>query len=77
MVRSLGPAADLDAVAANLYAALRELDNGDVDLILAHGFADARGVGPAVRDRLRRAAAGRVVQCRRAPSYDQRLTTND
>jgi len=63
VVRSVGPAADLDAVAANLYAALRELDNGAVDLILAHGFADARGVGPALRDRLRRAAAGRVVQC--------------
>jgi L-threonylcarbamoyladenylate synthase len=63
VARSVGPAADLDAVAANLYAALRELDNGDVDLILAHGIADARGLGAALRDRLRRAAAGRVVQC--------------
>ena len=43
VVRSLGPAADLDAVAANLYAALRELDTGTVDLILAHGIADAQG----------------------------------
>jgi L-threonylcarbamoyladenylate synthase len=63
VVRSVGPSADLDAVAASLYAALRELDNGAVDLILAHGFADAKGLGAALRDRLRRAAAGRVVQC--------------
>jgi L-threonylcarbamoyladenylate synthase len=62
-VRTLGPLANMDAVAANLYAALRELDAAGVDLILAHGVGDARGVGAAVRDRLRRAAAGRVVQC--------------
>ena len=62
-MRALGPLADPDAVAANLYAALRELDATGVDLILAHGVADTRGIGAALRDRLRRAAAGRVVQC--------------
>jgi L-threonylcarbamoyladenylate synthase len=61
--RRLGPATDPEAVAANLYAALRELDGAGVDLILAHGIADTRGLGAALRDRLRRAAAGRVVQC--------------
>ena len=62
-MRALGPLADPDAVAANLYAALRELDATGVDVILAHGVADTRGIGAALRDRLRRAAAGRVVQC--------------
>jgi L-threonylcarbamoyladenylate synthase len=66
--RALGPLADLDTVAANLYAALRELDAAGVDVILVHGVADTRGIGAALRDRLRRAAAGRVVQC---------STTND
>lgn len=61
--RSLGPLADPDTVAANLYAALRELDAAGVDVILVHGVADTRGIGAALRDRLRRAAAGRVVQC--------------
>ena len=61
--RALGPAANPEAVAANLYAALRELEAAGVDLILAHGVADTRGIGAALRDRLRRAAAGRVVQC--------------
>lgn len=62
-VRRLGPATDPDAVAANLYAALRELESAGVDLILAHGITDTRGIGAALRDRLRRAAAGRVVKC--------------
>jgi len=62
-VRVLGPLGNPEAVAANLYAALRELDAAGVDVILAHGVADTRGLGAALRDRLRRAAAGRVVQC--------------
>jgi L-threonylcarbamoyladenylate synthase len=62
-VRTLGPSADPDAVAANLYAALRDLEAAGVDVILAHGVADTRGIGAALRDRFRRAAAGHVVQC--------------
>ena len=61
--RTLGPAGNPEAVAANLYAAVRELEAAGVDVILAHGVADTRGIGAALRDRLRRAAAGRVVHC--------------
>jgi L-threonylcarbamoyladenylate synthase len=62
-VRTLGPSADPDAVAANFYAALRDLEATGVDVILAHGVADTRGIGAALRDRFRRAAAGHVVRC--------------
>lgn len=49
------------AVATKLYATLRELDAERVDVILVHAFRDD-GLGAAVQDRLRRAAAGRVVR---------------
>jgi L-threonylcarbamoyladenylate synthase len=62
-VRRLGPDAERHVVAARLYAALRELDALGVDRILASSVSDARGLGAAIRDRLRRAAAGRVVIC--------------
>jgi L-threonylcarbamoyladenylate synthase len=58
----VGPAGDLPGVAARLYAALRELDGLGVDLILARAFADDGGLGDAIQDRLRRAAAGRIVR---------------
>jgi L-threonylcarbamoyladenylate synthase len=60
--RSLGPSGAPDVVAARLYAALRELDDTGVDVILAHAVADTGGLSTALRDRLRRAAAGRVVR---------------
>jgi L-threonylcarbamoyladenylate synthase len=64
VTRSLGPSGHSDTAAARLYAALRELDEEGVDVILAHGIGDTRGLGAAVRDRLRRAAAGRVILAR-------------
>jgi len=63
MARSLGPATVLEGAATELYAALRDLDASGADVILAHGFDDVRGLGAALRDRLRRAAAGHVVTC--------------
>jgi L-threonylcarbamoyladenylate synthase len=48
-------------VASNLYAALRRLDTNDLDVILARGFPGEDGLTTAVRDRLRRAAAGRLA----------------
>lgn len=56
---SLGPAADLPGVARNLYAALRRLDARRPDMILARDLGE-HGIARAIRDRLRRAAGGRV-----------------
>jgi L-threonylcarbamoyladenylate synthase len=61
-VARLGPRRELSAIAARLYAALRELDSSGVDVILAAGFSEDDGLGAAIADRLRRAAAGRVVR---------------
>jgi L-threonylcarbamoyladenylate synthase len=57
----LGRERDVADVATRLYAALRELDTAGVDLILARSFPASAGLGVAIQDRLRRAAAGRVV----------------
>ncbi len=58
-VARLGPADDLGAVAQRLYAALRSLDDGQVDVMVAHTFGQ-EGMGLALWDRLRRAAGGRL-----------------
>jgi L-threonylcarbamoyladenylate synthase len=59
----LGPGSDLATVASRLYAALRDLDASGVDVILVRSFPADAGLGLAVQDRLRRAAAGRLVHC--------------
>jgi L-threonylcarbamoyladenylate synthase len=59
----LGPADDLGIVVPRFYAALRALDAAGVDRILARGFPVETGLGIALQDRLRRAAAGDVVMC--------------
>jgi L-threonylcarbamoyladenylate synthase len=58
----IGSEHDLSGVATRLYAALRELDAAGVDVILARGLS-SEGLGLAIRDRLRRAAAGRIMTC--------------
>jgi L-threonylcarbamoyladenylate synthase len=60
-VARLGSVRDLSAVAARLYAAVRELDHIPVDRILARAPQGADGLAVAIRDRLRRASAGRIV----------------
>jgi L-threonylcarbamoyladenylate synthase len=54
--------ADPAVVAARLFAAMRELDASGVDVILARSVATPDGLGLAIQDRLRRAAAGRIVK---------------
>lgn len=56
--RMLSPRADLSEAARNLFAALRELDASDCDVIVAERFPE-EGLGRAINDRLRRAAAQR------------------
>ena len=60
--RFLGAESDATAVAARLFTALRELDSSGVDIILARQFP-GDGLGSAVQDRLRRAAAGDIFHC--------------
>lgn len=60
----LGPTHDLAAIGRYLFARLREVDSLGVDVILVRGVADgddSDGLGPAIRDRLFRAAEGRVL----------------
>lgn len=56
VVRVMGPRADPGAIAANLFAQMRELDDAGLDAIVVEGIEE-RGVGRAVMDRLRRAAS--------------------
>lgn len=55
VVRIMGARGDPEAIAANLFAQLRELDDADLDAIVVEGIPE-HGVGRAVMDRLRRAA---------------------
>lgn len=50
----LSPEKSLQAAAAKLFQALRHIDAGDYDLILAEQFPDS-GIGKAINDRLQRA----------------------
>jgi L-threonylcarbamoyladenylate synthase len=61
LVRAIGSQDAPDVVASKLYPTLRELDAAGADVILVRGFPD-HGLFAAVQDRLRRAAAGRIVQ---------------
>ena len=56
-VSVLSPSGDLREAAANFYAALRGLDESEVDMILADALPE-KGVGVAIMDRLRRASHG-------------------
>ena len=60
-VERMGPADDLAQITRRLYAALRALDDGSCDLLLAHTFGRA-GLALALEDRLRRAASGDLRQ---------------
>ncbi|MCB9330063.1 MAG: threonylcarbamoyl-AMP synthase [Lewinellaceae bacterium] len=53
---ALSETGDLAEAAQNLFAALRTLDQADIDLIVAESLPE-EGLGRAINDRLRRAAA--------------------
>jgi L-threonylcarbamoyladenylate synthase len=54
-IRNLSEKQDLREAAANLFRFLRELDELDVDLIVAERVPD-QGLGAAILDRLQRAS---------------------
>lgn len=56
--RNLSPTGDLDEAARNLFAMLRQLDDAGVATIAVAPIPQ-QGLGEAINDRLRRAAAGR------------------
>ena len=60
-VVELGSENHLPSMAVRLYAALRDVDAPEVTVILAPGIGSPGGLADALRDRLRRAAAGRIV----------------
>ncbi len=51
----LGSRSDLTGITSNLYDALRQIDDLDVDLVLAESFSK-EGIGEALMNRLERAA---------------------
>src|SRR5271157_2222627 len=61
LIYSPGSADDLTHVAANLFAGLRTLEEAHVQVILCRNFGD-QGLGLAIRDRLLKAAGGRVYE---------------
>lgn len=60
ILRAAGPLARPELVAQALFPTLRALDSAGADLILARDFGIA-GLGLAIRDRLTRAAGGKVI----------------
>lgn len=60
LVCSLGNAEHPQQIAAQLFASLRVLEDADVDVILCRNFS-TRELGLAIRDRLGRAAGGKVI----------------
>ena len=61
LIQTLGNAADPAEVAAALFARLRALEEAHVQVILCRNFGD-QGLGLAIRDRLLRAAGGKVYR---------------
>src|SRR6266487_3844631 len=61
VVQSLGSATAPEQVASALFAGLRALEDAHVSVILCRNF-DEKGLGLAIRDRLLRAASGKVFR---------------
>lgn len=63
----LGSETDLNQIAANLFAGIRELDSQGVEAILVRDFG-REGLGLAIWDRLFRAAEGQVIAVDASPA---------
>jgi L-threonylcarbamoyladenylate synthase len=61
LIRSLGDSARPAQIANNLFAGLRALEDAQAQIILCRNFDDA-GLGLAIRDRLLKAAGGKVIR---------------
>jgi L-threonylcarbamoyladenylate synthase len=61
LIQTLGDARAPRQVAAALFASLRALEEANVQVILSRSF-DEQGLGLAIRDRLLKAAGGRVLK---------------
>src|SRR5258706_11190776 len=61
IIQTLGSANDQKQIATALFAGLRALEAAGVDTILCRNF-DEHGLGLAIRDRLLKAAGGKVVR---------------
>lgn len=61
VVVACGVRSDLATVARDLYGALREFDEHELDVIYAEAFPDTE-VGAAIMNRLRKAAGQRVIR---------------
>jgi L-threonylcarbamoyladenylate synthase len=55
ILRQLSPTGNIDEAASQLFSTMRDLDNADIEIILAEVFPN-RGLGKAINDRLQRAA---------------------
>jgi L-threonylcarbamoyladenylate synthase len=60
LIEPLGPREGGETAARRLYAALRSLDDRAADVVVVR-MPEPIGLGSALRDRLRRAASGRVL----------------
>ncbi len=56
MVKNLSPSKNYQEASANLFSYLRELDEADIDIIITELLPE-QGLGLAINDRLKRAAA--------------------
>jgi L-threonylcarbamoyladenylate synthase len=61
LIYALGNADELAKVATNLFAGLRALEEAHVQVILCRNFGE-QGLGLAIRDRLLKAASGKVFE---------------
>lgn len=59
-IYALGGEHALEQVASRLYAGLRTLEAAEVQIILCRSFPE-QGLGLAIRDRLRKAAGGKII----------------